>query len=67
MLKMPIFRASVCSHDAESEICMNIILKYNTCIINSIGIINKLFILFSTRFGLSYTDRPFKRYLAPMT
>ena len=30
MLKMPIFHASVHTHDAESDICMNMILKYNT-------------------------------------
>ena len=28
MLKMPIFHASVHIHDAESDISMNIILKY---------------------------------------
>ena len=33
MLKMPIFHASVHTHDAESDISMNMILKYNTCII----------------------------------
>ena len=46
MLKMPIFHASVHNHDAESDICMSIILKYNTCMINPIGIINKQFISF---------------------
>ena len=33
MLKMPIFHASVHTHDAESDTSMNINLKYNTCII----------------------------------
>ena len=33
MLKMPICHASVHTHDAESDMCMNIILKYNTCVI----------------------------------
>ena len=35
MLKMPIFHASVHIYDAESDIFMNIILKYNTYIIKS--------------------------------
>ena len=42
MLEMPIFHASVHTHDAEADMCMNIILKYNTCI-KTKGIINKLF------------------------
>ena len=33
ILKMPIFHASVHTHDAESYTSMNIIFKYNTCII----------------------------------
>ena len=33
MLKMPIFHASVHTHDAESDTSMNIILKYHTCMI----------------------------------
>ena len=33
MLKMPISHAPVHTGDAESDICMNIILKHNTCII----------------------------------
>ena len=35
MLKMPIFHASVHTHDAESDIFMNIILKYSTYMIKS--------------------------------
>ena len=46
MLKMPIFHASVQTHDAESDICMDIILKYNTCIRKPHSIINQLFISF---------------------
>ena len=59
MLKMPIFHASVHTYDAESDIFGNIISKYNTCIINPIGIFKKLFISFFTKFGLSYTDPSF--------
>ena len=33
MLNMPIFHAPVHTHDAEFDISMNIILKYDTCII----------------------------------
>ena len=33
MLKMPIFHASVHTHDAEYDIFMNVILKYNTYIV----------------------------------
>ena len=33
MFKMAIFHASVHTHDAESGISINMILKYNTCII----------------------------------
>ena len=40
----------------DSDICMNIILKFNTCIIKPHSIINKLFISFFNKFGLSYTD-----------
>ena len=32
-LKCPIFHASVHTHDAESDASMDIILKYNTCMI----------------------------------
>ena len=32
------------NHYAESNIYMSMILKYNTCMINPIGIINKQFI-----------------------
>ena len=35
MLKMSIFHISVQTHDAESDIYMNIILKHNTCIIKA--------------------------------
>ena len=33
MLKMTIFHTSVHTRDVESDICMDIILKHNTCII----------------------------------
>ena len=33
MLKMTTFHASVRIRDAESDIWMNIILEYNTCVI----------------------------------
>ena len=32
-LKMAIFNASVHTHDVEFDTCMNMSLKYNTCII----------------------------------
>ena len=35
MLKMQILHASVHTNDAESDIFMNIILKYSTCMIKS--------------------------------
>ena len=30
---MHIFESSMHTHDAKSEICMNVIFKYNTCIL----------------------------------
>ena len=64
MHKMSTFYASEQIHNSESDTCMNITLKY-ICIYNYIYIyiyiyiVNRLFIVFVTRFEFPYTDLSF--------